>query len=254
MKQPFTMPGVQTTMCGRFTAERYRDSPAVVGYNLMVEPHVNVVYDRRVRLEPVDLQAEVEGTLMDWNAFAADMTAAIRQVDPNTPIIVNSLHWASAEWFSALQPTGDSRTVYSLHAYDPDIYTHQEEGVTDITYPSVVQDEGEQITFDRTFLEETFRPAVAFAQEHDVPIFVGEMGSMRWVPGATEFHSDLTAIFEEYGWHYVYYVWRGDELYFDGFNLEYGADPESHEPVPDNALLAVYLDRWTQNVDYPAVP
>ena len=114
----------------RFTAERYRDTPVIAGYDLMVEPHPNTLFDPDGELEPLELQTQVEGTLLDWNTLTAETTAAIRQVDPDTPIIVNSLSWASAAWFPALQPTGDPRTVYSLHAYDPDVYVVQEEGET----------------------------------------------------------------------------------------------------------------------------
>jgi hypothetical protein len=235
----------------RFTAERYRDSPVVVGYNLMVEPHPNTLFDPDGALEPLELQTQVEGTLLDWNAFAAEITAAIRQVDPDTPIIVNSLSWSSAAWFPALQPTGDPRTVYSLHAYDPDIYVIQEAGEAAIGYPDVVDDYGETIAFDRAWLEENYQPVHEFAQQHDVPIYVGEFGAVRWVPDAAAFLHDQTDLFEQYGWNYAVYVWRGDEPDFDGFNLEYGPDPENHAPSPDNPLLGVFFDRWAQNVDFP---
>jgi cysteinyl-tRNA synthetase len=192
----------------RFTAERYWDNPVVVGYNLMVEPHVNTLIDPDYELEPVEVQAKAVGTLMDWNAFAAEMTAAIRQIDPDTPI--------------------------------------------SISYPDVVEDYGEQIVFDRTWLEEDLRPVLDFAREYEAPIFVGEFGAFRWVPGGAEFLHDQTDLFEQLGWNYANYVWRGDELYFDGFNMEYGTNPENHVPIPDNPLLGIFLDRWAQNVYFPA--
>jgi cysteinyl-tRNA synthetase len=235
----------------RFTVERYRDNPVVVGYNLMVEPHINTLIDPDYKLEPEEVQAKAVGTLMDWNAFAAEMTAAIRQIDPDTPIIVDSLNWADSAWFPALQPTGDSRTAYSLHAYNPDEYTNQDEGDVSISYPDVVEDYGKQIVFDRTWLEENLRPALDFAQEYEVPIYVGEFGAFRWVPGGAEFLHDQTGLFEQFGWNYAYYVWRGDELYFDGFNMEYGPDPQNHVPISDNPLLSAFLNRWAQNVYFP---
>ncbi len=235
----------------RFTAERYRDVPVVAGYNLMVEPNSNTLIDTNSEMAPVEVQALMAGTLMDWNAFAAEITTAIRQVDPETPIIVNSLNWASAEWFAALEPTGDARTVYSLHAYDPDVYILQEEGETTYHYPDVVDDYGETITFDRAWLEENYRPVRQFAREHKAPIYVGEFGLLRWVPDADAFLHDQTELFEEYGWNYAVYVWRGDEADFDGFNLEYGPDPGNHAPAPENPLLNVFLDRWARNTDFP---
>ncbi len=116
------------------------------------------------------MQTQSLGTLMDWNAFAAEMTAAIQQVDP--------------------------RTIYSLHAYDPDVYTHQEEGVTDIRYPDMVEDYGEIITFDRSWLEENYQRVHDFSRQYGVPIYVGEFGVIRWVPDAAAFLQDQTGLFE----------------------------------------------------------
>ena len=238
----------------RFTAERYRDSPVVVGYNLMVEPHANILVDPDGELDAVEVQRRAEGTLMDWNAFAAEMTAAIRQVDPSTPIIVNSLNWGDAAWFPALEPTGDPRTVYSLHAYDPDVYVAQDVGEISVSYPDVVEDDGETISFDRTWLAENYRPVTEFALRHNVPVYVGEFGAMRWVPGIVAFLRDQTELFEQHGWNYAVYVWRGDEPDFDGFNLEFGTDPDNHVPIPDNPLLGVFRERWAENADFPGGP
>jgi hypothetical protein len=236
----------------RFTAQRYRDVPVIAGYDLMVEPHPNTLIDPGGEAEPLEVKGEMEGTLLDWNAFAAEMTAAIRQVDADTPIIVNSLNWASAAWFPALEPTGDPRTVYSLHAYDPDVYIGQEPGESSYHYPDVVEDYGETITFDRGWLEENYRPVREFAERHDVPIYVGEFGALRWVPNAAAFLQDQTELFEQYGWSYAVYVWRGDEPGFDGFNLEYGPDPDNHAPDPVNPLLDLFRQRWAQNKHFPS--
>ena len=235
----------------RFAAERYGDSPAVAGFNLMVEPLANLTVDPRGELDPQAVQAQLEGTLADWNVLARKMTEGIREVDPTTPIIVNSLNWANSAWFDALEPTGDDRTVYSFHAYNPDVYTGQEEGEEDIRYPDEVEDSGETIIFDRTWLEDDFAPVIAFSQTHDVPIYVGEFGAMRWVPDAADFIHDQTGLFEEYGWNYAYYVWRGDEVGFDGFNMEHGIDPANHTPGEDNDLIQMNAQRWSQNEYFP---
>lgn len=95
-----------------FTAERYRDSSVVVGYDLMVEPHPNTLLDPDGELEPYEVQAQIQGTLMDWNVLAAKISYAIRQVDTQTPIIINSLNWAFAAWF--LSTAADRRRTHSL--------------------------------------------------------------------------------------------------------------------------------------------
>lgn len=237
-----------------FTAERYRDTPVVIGYDLMVEPLANLQIDPDGELAPAEVLAEAKGTLLDWNALAAEITTAIREVDVDTPIIVSSLTWADSAWFDALEPTDDSRTVYSLHNYNPDVYTNQELGEIKIIYPDVVEDYGETITFDRAWQEENLRPVVEFALQHSVPIYVGEFGAFRWVPGAVAFLTDQTELFEQCGWNYAVYVWRGDEVDFDGFNLEYGTDPENLVAGSENPLLGLFRARWAQNVHFPSTP
>jgi cysteinyl-tRNA synthetase len=235
----------------RFTAERYRDSPVVVGYNLMVEPHPNTLIDPDGELEPPEVQAKMQGTNMDWNSLAAEITGVIRQVDSDTPIIINSLNWASAEWFPALQVTGDPRTIYSHHAYDPDVYTNQDEGEDDIHYPDVVEESGESIEFDRSWLVSNYLPVREFGSGNQVPGYVGEFGALRWVPGGPAFLEDQIDIFEENGWNHAVYVWRGDEPEFDGFSLEFGPDPENHELDPDNPFLTLLRESWSQNRYFP---
>jgi cysteinyl-tRNA synthetase len=236
----------------RFTAERYKDNPVVIGYTLFTEPHPNVLVDPDYELTPFEVQAEIEGSLMDWNIFAKEITLGIREKDTETPIIIDSIGWAAPDFFSILQPTGDPYTIYSVHMYDPDLYSHQEVNKIKISYPDVVTYYGEKINFDRNWLEEDLIPVIQFAEEHQVSIFVGEYGPMRWVPGGESYLFDLMDIFEKQDWHYAYYAWRTEEEYFDGFNLEYGPDPENHVLVEDNPLLKVITTRWQQNVDFPS--
>ena len=103
----------------REVAAHYRGRASIVGYDLMCEPHPD---------------QEAKQPLGDWNALAKKITAAIREVDPQTPILVNSSGWAYPQQFEELQPTGDPRTVYTVHFYDPHYYTHQKPG-DKVVYP-----------------------------------------------------------------------------------------------------------------------
>ena len=60
----------------RDIAAHYRGKESIVGYDLMCEPH------------PDDFASKPLG---DWNASAKKITKAIREVDPSTPILVNSI-------------------------------------------------------------------------------------------------------------------------------------------------------------------
>jgi len=221
----------------RFIAQRYSERSVVVGYDLMVEPHPNTV----------------GRSSADWNNLAAAITDSIRKVDSDTPIIIETVLWANVQQFSEIQPTGDTRTVYSFHQYNPDCYTNQEENGT-ISYPGTFQCEGQTVNLNKPWLQQDLSFAVNFSQAHNVPIFAGEFGSVRWVPNATQYHTDLLALFEQFGWNYAVYVWRGDDneggYMFDGFNLEYGTNPSNHASVPGNALLAAHVSRWSQNSEF----
>ncbi|MBI1882408.1 MAG: cellulase family glycosylhydrolase, partial [Chloroflexi bacterium] len=68
----------------RYTAERYRNNPVVVGYDLMVEPNSNVLLNI---WDPAGFYPTYANTLYDWNQFHPRLSAAIREVDPDTPIL-----------------------------------------------------------------------------------------------------------------------------------------------------------------------
>ena len=79
--------------------EKQASCASVGGYDLMCEPHPD---------------EEARQPLGDWNEMAKKITAAIREVDQQTPILVNSSGWAYSQLFEALRPTGDPRTVYMI--------------------------------------------------------------------------------------------------------------------------------------------
>ncbi|NDJ54205.1 MAG: glycoside hydrolase family 5 protein, partial [Chloroflexi bacterium] len=106
----------------RFTAERYKDSPVVVGYDLLTEPTVNTLIDPSSNRSPQDVAASAAGTTRDWNRFAANLISAIREVDQQTPIIVDAMNWAGLEWLPALRIFDDPYVAYGVHIYDPDLY------------------------------------------------------------------------------------------------------------------------------------
>ena len=121
----------------------------------------------------------------------------------------------------------------------------------EISYPSVVDDAGERISFNRDWLLENLQPVIEFEEQHNVPVYVGEFGLFRWVPGAAAFIDDEVGLFEEYGWNYAFYVWRGDVVDFDAFNMEYGPDRNNTSAVAENSLLSASTVEWSQYTDFP---
>ncbi|HID92700.1 MAG TPA: hypothetical protein EYP60_01270, partial [bacterium (Candidatus Stahlbacteria)] len=161
-----------------YTAERYRDNPIVVGYNLMVEPNSNEVGSHALNdplniWNPEEFYSNYGGTLYDWNQLYPRITAAIREVDSTTPILVGGMGYSAIEWLPYLQPTGDTRTVYTVHQYEPFVYTHQEPPLVN-TYPGVFDTDGDGVDdqFNRTWLDNLLTTVDTFVSTHSVPVAV----------------------------------------------------------------------------------
>ncbi len=204
----------------RELALHYRGRPSVVGYDIMCEPHPD---------------KEANQPLGDWNALAKKITAAIREVDPDTPILVNSSGWAYPQLFGSLHPTGDARTVYTVHFYDPHYYTHQKPGER-IGYPGFRFPRENAVIWDKATLEARLKPVLSFQQKYHVPIFVGEFGCARYAPGVEDWLRDQLDLYEQYGWSWAYWAFRE----WDVMNIERTADPADKANHADTPLLRLF--------------
>lgn len=211
----------------RQIALHYQGRAAIVGYDLMCEPHPD---------------EDASQPLGDWNALARKITVAIRTVDQRTPILVNSIGWAYPQQFEVLRPTGDERTVYTVHFYDPHYYTHQKPA-DHVIYPGF-RVPGEQAkAWDKAALEAQFALVRAFQQKHQVPIFVGEFGCARYAPGVEDWLRDQMDLYEKLGWSWAYWAFRE----WDVMNIERTADPADRSNHPDTPLLRLFKTYYSKD-------
>jgi len=235
----------------RHTAEHYSGHPAVVGYELMVEPNSN---DRLLNIwEPEEFFREYAGSLYDWNQLFPHITTAIREVDEKTPVLVGGNGYSAVNWLPYLQPSGDPRTVYIVHQYAPHEYTHQQPDGPTYTYPGAldVDYDEEDDVLDKSSLDRLLSTVDAFASMNDVPIAVTEYGVVRYAPGADRFMHDLMDLFEQRGWNHALWVWDpswpewNEEI--DYFNFMHGPDPNNHSDVESGDLIEVIKNNWALN-------
>ncbi len=212
----------------REIARRYKGNPNIYGYDILNEP-LEVAYVYR------------EGGALDWNRLAERIGKAIREIDPDTPVIVSSAIGGNAAGFAALRPIDIPNVIYTVHLYLPHGYTHQ--GVNGAkmigSYPGVSCD-GRK--WDKALLRQSLEPVVRFQKQYNVPIFVGEFGVARWAPGAEQYLTDCIDLFEEYGWDWAYHAYRE----WPGWSAEHSDDPadtKRHENTPRKALLLRYMQR-----------
>lgn len=245
----------------RATAEVYRDHPIVVGYDLMVEPNANEVGSDALNApldiwEPEAFYARHGGTLYDWNQLHPRITAAIREVDPETPILVGGMGYSGVEWLPYLEPTNDPRTVYTVHQYAPHRYTHQWAEGLEFTYPGLFDTDwdGEGDRVDRAWLDDLLAAIDEFKAEHKVPVAVNEFGVVRWVPGAPQFMDDQMDLFEQRGMNYALWAWEPSwgpwAEHIDAFNFRYGSNPHNLIEI-ESELQDVIIAHWSRNSAWP---
>lgn len=216
----------------RETAGRYRDHATVVGYDLMVEPNANEILFHLD--EPQAFYPQYTGTLADWNPLAKRLTRAIREVDASTPILVGAMGDSAVGWLGALATTGDSRTVYTVHQYEPFEYTHQ--GTTRVAPPS------------QSALSEILEPLAAFQAKARAPLAANEFGAVRWASGVAQFTSDSIALFEARGMAHAVWLWETSlPIDYDQFNFRFGPDPTIHADVSSSAYLDALASAWKRN-------
>jgi len=239
----------------RYTAQRYRDNPIVVGYDLMVEPNSNeILYNT---FEPDEFYPAHAGSLADWNPLAARISAGIREVDGNTPILIGGLGYSAVAWLPYLQTTGDPHTVYMVHQYEPFQYTHQDLPLVH-TYPGVFDADWDGVNdqFNRAWLDDLLSTVDAYKSAHDVPVSVNEFGVVRWEPGAAEFMDDEMALFEQRGMNHA--LWNWDPPWEplteeeNAFNFRFGPDPNNHRDVASSGLIEVIKKHWSRNTVRPS--
>ncbi len=237
-----------------YTATRYRNQANVVGYDLMVEPNANARFFDDY--DPEHFYAMHGGTLYDWNGLHPRIAAAIRAVDANTPILVGPMSYNAASWLPYLQLTGVARTVYTVHTYEPMVYTHQDPGVFLLSYPGRFDADGDGVkeTVNRDWLQAQFAPVDDFKAAHNVPVVFNEMGVHRWCPGADRYLGDVMDLIEQDGDSFA--VWLFDSSWteyvsiVDDFDFLHGPNPNNHTNV-SNALASVIEAHFAHNAVFP---
>lgn len=203
----------------RKLAAHYRGNPQIYGYDLLNEPVA---------------ENYLSGVKNPWKAMAERLTKAIRQVDPDTPVIVA---WHQCEPFLV----EDAHVIYTPHFYSPHSYTHQGVlGQVRWSYPGVI----DGVYWDKEQLRVDMKPVIEFQKKHNVPIFVGEFSVIVWAKGGDQYLKDSIELFEEYGWDWTYHAFRE----WGGWSIECdGPAVQKVEPSADNARKRVVLKALRKN-------
>ena len=207
----------------RSIARRCKGQPRIWGYDLVNEP----------------VQTLPAAPGCDYLALQARAAKAVREIDPDTPIVVESNMACAPRTFSYLAPLDLEDVIYQVHMYVPTEFTHQGVyGGQPIAYPNAGRG------WDREALRKALAPVSDFQLRHGARIYVGEFSAICWAEGADRYLADCIALFEEYGWDWTYHAFRE----WAGWSVEHeGTCHADLHPSSDNPRKRALLDGLSRN-------
>ena len=197
-----------------------------------VLPYRDVIYGYDLVNEPRQEKPAPEG--LDLHAIQMRAARAIREIDPDTPIIAGSMH-NDPGWFRKLEALDIDNVIYEVHVYYPHDYTHQ--GIL-TPLDRVEYWPNPTKGWDAGFLRKSLASVLDFQRRHGVKVFVGEFSAIAWAPGAETYIRDCIALFEEYGWDWTYHAFRE----YPGWSVESeavsrGTDPKNYRKSASNPRM-----------------
>jgi endoglucanase len=142
----------------RQIAERYRNRPTTVLFELLNEP--NAALDEK-----------------RWNAAVAEMLPIVRAGNPARGVIVGPARWNNVNALESLElPESDRLLIAAFHYYEPFQFTHQ--GASWAKGSDAWRGRKWTESADELKrLRDDFDKAAAWGTKHNRPIFLGEFGA-----------------------------------------------------------------------------
>lgn len=165
-------------------ADRYKDSSAVAGYDLLNEPMLPVEEERSLK------------------ALYEETTGIIRELDQKHIIFLEGSEWASR--ISFLGKPKDVNTSYSIHAYAPPDFTFNWE--PGLCYPGKI----ENIEWNKSVIEFLAKPYIGVIKDSAVPLYVGEFGvnCRDGHYGELDWVKDMLYLFDRHRIHWTYWTYK----------------------------------------------
>ncbi|WP_078552359.1 glycoside hydrolase family 5 protein [Bacillus alkalicellulosilyticus] len=187
-------------------ARRYCDKAVIAGYNLMNEPCTNTPHGDY----PFNFYENYQPDWKRINHIYQKTVQAIRKIDSNHIIFLEGDNYSKL--FQGLTEPFDDNLVYSSHNYTaagfgPGVYPGVSDAKNARIESGVYWDKQKQID---VFTEhEGFK----FTQKHNVPLWVGEFGSVyNGPPEEVEYRlaamNDQLAIFEDFEAHWTTWTYK----------------------------------------------
>jgi endoglucanase len=151
-----------------------------------------------------------------WNDYFNEALAIIREKNPTRTVIVGPGFWNQIDHLAELKlPEQDRHLIVTVHYYTPMEFTHQGAPWVAAQRDKVGVDWGTPEELAR--IGRDFDKAVAWAKEHNRPVYLGEFGAydkgamdarVRWT-------SAVARAAEQRGWSWGYWQFDSDFILYD---------------------------------------
>jgi len=178
-----------------------------------------------------------------WNKVNDRLCREIRRHAPNSTIITGSNMWNWPNTFDGLTPIDDENIIYSVHFYEPLLFTHQKapwisnpEIKMERTYPDdygpgFIRKYGLRLSsgvWDKQRIAREFAPVNAFRKKHNANVICNEFGVYTLVElqAQLRWYDDLLSVLREMEIGFSYWNYK---------NLDFGIisiGEKLHENLP----------------------
>jgi endoglucanase len=181
----------------RQMAERLRDAPDSVAFELLNEPHGQLTPAR-------------------WNELLVEALSIVRAQQPNRTVVLGPAQWNSVDGLAALQlPENDRHIVLTIHYYEPMDFTHQ--GAAWAGRKEKVGVAWNGLPEEVARIEQDFERVAAWASARGRPVYLGEFGVYDAAPmeSRKRYLSAVARAAERRGWSWAYWQFDSDFVVWD---------------------------------------
>ncbi len=172
----------RTIALWEFLADRYKNNPAVAGYDILNEA--------------------VTDDVKTLNRFYKRLIKAIRSVDKNHILFVEGNRWAMD--LDCLDTIDDDNYAFSIHTYLPMEFTFNL--IPHLKYP--IRAKGRR--FDQSVMRKNLFHYAKISRKRSVPVYVGEFGVnvRQGNYGENLWLRDILQCFKELDFHWTYWTYK----------------------------------------------
>lgn len=150
-------------------AERYKNKPETLIFEILNEPTGNLDSNT-------------------WNSILAKTIEAIRTIDKKHFIVVGGADYNSIDGLQKLKLPDDDRLIATIHYYEPYEVAFQGDAYADENgqhYGNYTNITWTGTDKETQYLRQRLKTAKSWADEHNVPLFIGEFGVNKNAPAQT---------------------------------------------------------------------